>query len=231
MVINDKLSRLCWVRFCGTLLRSQSGFLAVRKKLISSLGRPRHLVNRYGLSGTIKVRERHISAGWRCHWRRLARRRHGDGLQRRQPGKLQLAEEDMAVKAISPRTFKKWLLKWSSTSAQAYVEWRNSVRCGGASHLEAADFPSPPWIRQLIKRWTLRYMVLQQQTVTRLLNLRWCGWYINWVGEKSRMKSVGWPANVFSRAMLLETRRWAGKEGFVAGFILGLCLVPCTFDC
>jgi hypothetical protein len=106
IVTVDRLSCLCWVRICGTLLRSQNGFLAVRKKLIASLGRPRHLANRYGLSGTIKVRGRHISAGWLCHWRRLARWRHGDCFQRRPPGKSQLAEEGMAAKVISPQTLK-----------------------------------------------------------------------------------------------------------------------------
>ena len=79
-------------------------------------------MNRYGLSGTIKFRERHISAEWRCHRRRPTQRRHGDCLQRRPPGKLQLGEENMAVKIISPPTFKEWLLKWSSTFAQAYAE-------------------------------------------------------------------------------------------------------------
>jgi hypothetical protein len=40
------------------------------------------------------------------------------------------------------------------------------------------------------------------------------------------MKSIGLLANVLSRAMLLDTRlREAGKEGFSAGFILGLHLV------
>jgi hypothetical protein len=109
IVTVDRLSCLCWVRFCGALLRSQNAFLAVRKKLIASLGRPRHLATRCGLSGTIKVRERHINAEWLRHWRRLARRRHGDCFQRRAPGKLQLAEEDMAVKIISPQTSRNWL--------------------------------------------------------------------------------------------------------------------------